>query len=417
MSSFNPLFLANLQRRPSGLLVPPSALTWEPEITTTQTSGTYYYINRNFKYLGADPNKGAITNTGNGTARHICIGCRFWTNSHAVKSLAAAGFEFYGCRSQGINPNVYGQPMGCFFEGTANWFIAENNHVEYMGGMRLVGADADYVRIRYNRALNIIGSKSNGTGLAGWAGFIPEPHNPENVNNQTYAKFMSLAQFNSMTLGANGAGAGTGGISRSEIGWNESVSYPGQSRNSDHISFFASGGVPGGNVLVHHNFLQGMWRQDYLDATHSGRGIQNELTGSKSWYKDIEDNTIVGIPGAIEIHGENSYINVRRNKAFYSRAVGGQTLPTIQQPYTGEGTGINQVWEDNAFTWYTPGYIPETQFVTNPGNTGNSAGSNWSETSPCSEALEAAQLAIWRAQASAALASLGKSIGNSIPAW
>ena len=390
-----------------------AGFSWEGPLTTNQTSGTYYYSARNFKRVDANPNAGAITNTGAGTARHIFIGCRFWTNTHVLKSLAAAGFEFYYCVALGENPNVDGQPMGCFIEGPVNWLIVENCKSTNLGGIRLVGSDMLYNRVRFNTWNNITGALSNGTGLPGLAGFRAEPQDLQ----PDYVKWMTMWQGNGITCDANGDGKGTGGTLRSEIAYNRVVNLPGQSRCADHISLFGSGGVSGAPLWIHHNLLWGSFTLSYASVVCVGRGILMETPGAKGRYIDVEDNTICAIPGAINLYRGHDDVNIRRNRALYSRKALGVTLPTYNVPFNADAsnTGTNQKWRDNTYRWYSQSFDAlTTPFVQNAVNSGNDSGLGWAEdAADCTEADEIAAIAAWDAWA----ASQGLVIGNTTPAW
>lgn len=399
-----PVFTALVQRQPRSIWTPP-AVNWEAALVLADTSGTHDYIGRAIRYTGADSNYGCIRNNGAGAA-HRFINCLFWTNTHIVKSWAASGFEFYNCFAICENPNVDGVAHGCLLEGPASYLIAENNSATKLGGFRLNTANLSYMRVRYNKFLNIFGSKSNGAG--GYRVQSSYGDTSAYVRN-------SMLQLNGVTAGAGGAGAGTGGTSRSEIAWNYVFNEPYESCATDIVSLINGGGVSGGRLWTHHNYFDGMYSQVPFSIGNEGRGIQHELPtvgGTGGGYHDAEDNVFVRMPGAIEIYEGNSEVSIRRNRQYCSVNYDPSHAP---YPYhAANQPGINQVWEDNEWHTYTMGYQAvggANPFIENSGNSGNGVGTGWVEHSPaCTAADENAQEPLWWAAVSAA----GHSIGSTL---
>lgn len=415
----SPLFLASLQRSAGGIYAPPPSIAWDTTpLNLSATSGTYDYYDGNIDYTGTDTNVGCITNTGNGTAVHRFHGFRFRSKSHILRTaVGAAGFEFYDCAGEGLDPVVDGQPWGNIVSGQPNRLIVESSSWKNLGGIRLSTTNLGYERIRYNDVLNLMGWKSNGTGLAGKAG-ARVPTGPSDTTNYVQTSFV---QHNGNTAGAGGAGSGTGGASRSEIGWNLVSNTPDWSLPSDIISNINGGGVSGANLWCHHNMLNGLYFYD-PNIQHSARAFQCE--GSAA-YIDIDTNWFARIQGAVELHGATAHhINVTNSKAIFSKMLNGVALtyPGGPAPFLSGGGGsggTNQVWTGNEWWWYANGYATDgSGFITYPSNTGNSS-SGWVRTGPpwATEADEDALPVTWTPLAVAEAASYGKTFGSSKAWW
>ena len=139
-----------------------------------------------------------------------------------------------------------------------------------------------------------------------------------------------------------------------------------------------------------------------------------ENPGVKGRYIDVEDNWIVAIPGAINLYRGHDYVNIRRNKAWYSRKANGIWLPTYNVPYNADAAneGVHQKWDENSYHWYSQSFdAMTTPFVQNFANVGNSKGAAWIEVgSDCAEFDEASQLSLWRKAAALA----GNNIGTTL---
>lgn len=389
--------------------------TWDTApFSVSNTSGTHDYYNLNIDYTGTSTTAGCVTNTGSGTAIHRFYNCRFRSKSHIVYSSGAAGFEFYNCVGAGLDPVVDGQAWGNVLTARCNWLVMENCTWYTLGGIRLNTTNLTYARVLNNKAINFNGYKSNGTGLPGLAGTrVPSAY--DDTANFVRTQFF---QLNGITAGAGGSGAGTGGTSRSEIGWNYIVTTPGEGLVEDSLSFISGGGVSGNHLWVHHNLIYGGSHYDPPNLKHSGRGIQHEDVGTDPGYIDIEDNIIAGYNGAIQIYSPANNINIRRNRAFFSGYANGERkvyldAPTYYRaaPYiASSASGTDQVWEDNEYHWDTLSYTAPGDFLSNIGNTGNS-NSGWVETTPaCTESNETASISTWESEASSA----GETIGSSL---
>lgn len=415
--------------RPSSrqIITPPvaSIFHWsDSPLTLTQTSGTHDYNDLQIHSTATGDASAAVVVTGNGTAIHRFYNCYFRSKSHIVRIAAGvglAGFEFYNCYFECQDPVVFDEAMGRLIRGQATRLIMENCTSIRVGGINIIQSTLDYVRVRYNRAIDITGSRSNGTGAAGWAGMLTSKDNWEESSSWNNYNRQPFFQLNTCTAQAGGAGAGTGGTSRSEVGWNYIYNTAGNSISSDIMSFYGAAGVTGNHIWVHHNYIDGIWPQETYQY-NAGRPLQVEKSGAvRSAYIDFEDNVVVRCPSGGEINASGDYVNVKRNRAYYSgyaepgnnifapqRWNGSSYSDAYPKPYDVPvaNDGIYQVWQDNEFYWRTLSYVPST-FVGNPGNTGNS-NTGWVEgTSICTQADENAQTALWEAAASAAGYTIG----------
>lgn len=393
---------------------------WETgPLYLSATSGTYYYYNRSVEYLGTDTSLGCIVNTGSGTARHIFVNCRFRSRSHILRSTAAAGFEFWNCVGECLDPMVDGQPWGNLILSVANWLVMENCTWYRMGGIRLNSTNLAYCRGRYNLFVDLTGWMSNGTGLPGKAG-TRAPSDPYDTANFVRT---SMIQLNGVTVAPGGAGAGTGGTSMSEWGWNYNLNTPDESLISDSISMIGGGGSGTGSsrFWIHDNLFNGGYFYDATSQVNTGRAIQHETPGGGHTLE--QNNIMTRYHGSWEIYNTftGSDITLENNQAFFSGYVNGVwcsyigTPPPLYvgtpQPYSTAGSGTDVTLTNNAWTWYTPGYTP-SNFFGPPfsGNAGNSA-SGWTEVGSCSEATEDAQVGVWYAAVAAAgIARIGSSL-------
>ena len=408
---------ALLKPRPRSIITS-TAIVWESTLTLSQTSGTYYYYNRNFEYTGTSTSSGCIVNTGSGTARHIFVNCRFRSKSHILRSTAAAGFEFYNCIGQGLDPVVDGQPYGNIISSVVNWLIMENCTWYTIGGIRLNNTNLNYCRGRYNLFINLTGWMSNGTGLPGKAG----TRAPTDAYDTSNFVRTSMLQLNGITVAAGGAGTGTGGTSMSEWGWNYNLNEPDASLIADSISLIGGGGAGTGTnrFWIHHNLFNGGYFYNATSQVNTGRAIQHETPGGGHTLE--QNNIMTRYHGSWEIYNTftGSDITLENNQSFFPNYVNGVycsyigTPPPLSKgiplPYATAGSGTDVTLNNNSWTWYTPGYS-SSDFFGPPfsGNTGNSA-TGWTEVGSCSEATADAQVGVWYAAAAAAGLTIGSSL-------
>lgn len=170
--------------------------------------------------------------------------------------------------------------------------ILENNEVSTAGLAKVIGGTNPLIRIRYNKATNILG---------------------EQVNCGGYLQFV---QFDGVRS------------SQAEVAWNQVQNLPDQSRTEDLISLFNSGGTSSSAPFwVHDNFLWGSYPIPSATAGFSGGGIMVGDQGSNAQYVVVENNQVVGTTnyGVSIVCGKNQV--VRNNRVVASgRTPSGQWI-------------------------------------------------------------------------------------------
>jgi hypothetical protein len=257
-----------------------------------------------------------------------------------------------------LNANHIGIAPGRFItvDGFASVDIENNTLIStsgielnnYGGGPTAVNP----VKVLRNRAINIDGRYSNGAG-----GFMT------GVND-----FLAV-QFLQLTTSPQMPGA--------DIGWNQVVNLPNQSRVEDNISIFKSGGTQSAPILIHDNYIQGAYPIDPAHNTNfSGGGIMladgmgatlatdpanvrayNNIIVSTSNYgiaissghDNIIYNNIVISSGLLPDGTPIAYVNVgiyiwnSDKDPFFSRNAAFNNVVGFRTP-----TGTNNYWFPNA---------------------------------------------------------------------
>lgn len=270
------------------------------------------------------------------------------TDFHKTTRLVVRNSQGFG-----QNPDVYGENPGRFIhvESFAD-LVVENNYLEGTSGIyvhRWLGGGS--VKIRFNRARNIVGLWSDGNGS--WL---------DGGNQFTYAQFV---QFNDVR-----------GVSGAEISWNEVVNVARESRTEDVISMYKSGGTTSSPIRIHDNFIRGSYPAKPESHSFSGGGIllgdhggdnqvayQNQIVNVANYgvaiaggvNNRLESNRIVS-SGALEdgtrIHAANVgiYIWNQTDHPFGSSA-GTENVVGYVQLKT-DGTPVrNDWWIPDASTW------------------------------------------------------------------
>ena len=406
--------------QPSWTFVPPG-FAWEAPYVMSATSGTITISNRNFENLDTGVLGAAYTSAAG--AKYIFQSCRFRSKTTGVFSNHSVGVELRNCVYTGLNPDVDGLYNGGFVQGQYNWLIVDHSTMTG-GGIRVSGTNPTTLEITYNRCYNINGMKSNGTGLAGRAGYRTEANGDGDVN----VAFRQFFQANGVTIGS--------GSNTPVIAWNYVEGQPLLSRAGDYISFIGSGGKWAGGVSgdgvgsyvdVHHNCLYGNYSWNPYDKSNTSRGVMMESLAAdvNKGFIIIRDNWLSAINGFISInfnyHG--SFIKILRNKGTYSHKLAGAWLSAPAFPYSADAasTGTYQEWTDNSYHAHSQNYHATGAddgagpFVRNSGNTGNSQGSGWIKlaTDAAHVATEADEAAV-PASFWAAVAVAGYTIGSSL---
>lgn len=404
----NPLFLANLRRRPSGIYAPTDAITWESPYNMSATSGTTVISNRNFDCTDTGDTAGAIFASANGGSYEF-YNCRFRSKASCVWSNYNINLKLVNCIGECVNPGVYGVFNRGFLSGKFTSLTVQKC-TSKGGGMRISSANPSTLLIEDNYILNIEGRHSDGAG--GYLNTTPST----NVARQGF-------QMNGVTAGSIG--------NQAIIQWNLIENIVGQSHpGGDMISVAGGGGGLSGYPLkIRKNALIGNNSYDPTVLVYSGRGIM--LEDGTGGYIDIEDNWGSKLTGmvSIDLDGHYSNVNILRNKAVFANKVNGVwyagTGPAFPYGAHASSTGTNQVWSDNAWSWPSENYHAtgaddgNGPFVKNSGNAGNSQGTGWNELSYdfAHRATEADEAAV-KAEFLAAAAAAGRTqLGSTIPAW
>lgn len=202
------------------------------------------------------------------------------------------------CRGYGLNPNVAGRVPGRFLglEGFDN-VVVENNYMEGTSGISVRdyegnGMAEQTVKIRRNRAKNIDGRRSNGSGGFSQTGFA-------------HVQFVRLSKARHMQS--------------VEIAWNEVVNEPGKSRVEENINMYLSSGTAASPVRIHNNFIRGAYPTDPTSTRYSGGGIllgdgASSDAGGAAAFVHAFGNQIVSTTGhgiGIAAGHDNKFFNNR----------------------------------------------------------------------------------------------------------
>lgn len=172
-----------------------------------------------------------------------------------VSAISGVNLTVTNTTGYSLNPNKLGRTPGRFaLLHTIASADLENNTLIGTSGIEIetyggAASATTPIKVLKNSALNIDGRLSDGGGsfLTG-------------ANDNEAVQFVQL----------NGC-LHVPGV---DIGWNQVVNLPGQSRVEDNISIFKSSGTPAAHILIHDNFIQGAYPADAAHATaYSGGGI------------------------------------------------------------------------------------------------------------------------------------------------
>jgi len=242
-------------------------------------------------------------------------------------------------RGYGMNPDVYGEVPGRFFEGLRfDSVTLENNYLEGTSGINLFDYRGDYtaddtVRVIANRALNIDGRKSDGQG-----GFLDFDERTRLIDGET-EKGYRTRQFVQLNRVMDVPGV--------EIAWNEIVNEPGKSRVEDNISIYFSGGTADSPLRIHDNYVQGAynvkpWQASYEDDEwkydwgYSGGGIM--LGDGSGAYVEAYDNQVVSTSNY------GIAISAGHDMRFYNNRVVSSGLLADGRPVVAQNVGV-YIWD------------------------------------------------------------------------
>ena len=198
----------------------------------------------------------------------------------------------------GLNPNVAGDSPGRFLDAyDFASIVVEHDYLQSTAGIELDThkGSSGTVKILDNKALNIDGRISNGAG--GWLNY----NDRENLSTGAWDSGYNVVEF--VQLGNVHAVPGI------EIGWNQVINQPGNSRVEDNINIFDSSGTSSSPILIHDNYIQGAYTINpaqssyskgtyYYDWSYSGGGIllgdgSTTTLSQASGYVQAYNNTVV----------------------------------------------------------------------------------------------------------------------------
>jgi hypothetical protein len=231
-----------------------------PPVLTITRGGTYTGT-----WSSDEPNTPAVTVR---TAEPVVI-CRSTINGRGTLiavEAAHANVTVLDCVGTGLNPNVAGRSPGRFLSAESfERVVVDHCRLDHTAGIYLLtnaGHAPGAVRITCNAAANIDGRKSDGHG--GWLDFNSRTslHDGHGENGYEVVQFVQLDKVRGPDM---------------EIGWNEVVNQPGQSRVEDNVSVYESGGTAGHPLLIHDNYVQGAFTVD------PARGNAKDADWSYDW--------------------------------------------------------------------------------------------------------------------------------------
>jgi hypothetical protein len=209
------------------------------------------------------------------TAEPVVIqDCQIRSRSVLIRVLKpGAQVTVRNCRASALNPQMHGRTHGRFLTAfRPDTVVIEHNLLENTAGIHLNGAfvPSRKIQIRFNRVINIVGQQSNGMG-----GYLD--------NSAESVQFLNLERIQSSTV---------------DVGWNEVINAPDQSRVEDNIRIFNSRGAgPKAPLLIHDNFVRGGYPFPSHLSSYSGGGIVIDGVGSKdqeqSAYVHVLDNQVI----------------------------------------------------------------------------------------------------------------------------
>lgn len=248
---------------------------------------------------------------------------------HLISVGVVADLTVRNTYGEGLWNSTAGTNYGRFvwsYGGVKN-LVVEHNETVRAAAVKVVDAQPQSIKIRYNKARNIYGDDSNCCG----------------------GGFMQFVQFD----GVSGPGI--------EVAWNEVINEAGKSRTEDIINLFDSGGASSGNPLwIHDNFIWGSYGIPAASASHSGGGIiMGDASSQNGRFVLVENNQIVATTnyGISIVCGSDQV--VRNNRVIAS----GKTADGAWIAAQNVGLSLGSASE------WAPGYCPTYTRNTMSGNT------------------------------------------------
>ncbi len=240
----------------------------------------------------------------------------------------------------GLNPNVAGQSPGRFLKAyKPTKIVIENCYMESTSGIYLNGdrTTPQSVKIRYNRARNIDGRKSDGNG-----GF---------TGDFDWSQFVQLDKVQHAP--------------DIEIAWNEVVNEPYKSRVEENINIGLSSGTDSNPIQIHDNYIQGAYPANPAKDGYGGGGMMlgdgssTDSSDSPSFVKAFNNQIVNTTNEGIAITAGHD-IEFYNNRIISSGLLPDGTRPLAQNVGAGiwdgygdssKGTFYNNEGHDNTIGW------------------------------------------------------------------
>jgi hypothetical protein len=314
-------------------------------------------INSGGLYVGSWENTAADGTTVNvATASPVTIEDSVIRGAGNLIANTTSGIQLSVLNSSayGLNPNVAGISKGDFLSASNPQSLdIEHNSINNVGGYGtyVLGDNGDgtgSIKILHNMMLNLDGRYSDGNGGYESAG-DPTPH--DLILNDVH------------------------NASSIEIGWNQIENQPGQSYVNDVINIYDSAGTSANPILVHDNFIQGLYAIDPNTQYDSGCGIITDGTSDPSTetaYVKIYNNQVVSTTNAGIAIAAGHNITVFNNRVISSgllpngSSVDGTNVGIYINDYSAGGSSAT--YYDNG------GYNNDIGWIQQPGTDFNSSG-------------------------------------------
>ena len=294
----------------------------------------------------------------------VVTGNRIEHQWRGITSTVAGGtFKESNNTFKGLNPDVDGQMQSWHVNVSAP--VQEHEFNSYHGGgggIYINGVDQveDTLKVRFNKARNLICVKSNGSGLPGRAGYQVE------LDKDNYSWAGHFLQLNGCSA-PGGMVEGNDVMNKPADPADASITDWGAC-NADFFNFYRSGGGIGNPLRFRRNYGEGNFSSRWWEIGSSGSFFiadHNETLGAgnaaKLKYIEAEDNFSCRIHNIdYVVWGYADNINIRRARMAESLQLRGTNLAlpgnTGRQLIYGADTRTNCTFEDSIAWERAPGY-------------------------------------------------------------
>jgi hypothetical protein len=273
--------------------------------------------------------------------------CNIRSKGTLIDAGSSSNLTVKNCSGYALNPDVAGMYPGRFLRADDfKNIVVENNYMEGTSGIWLhrytgSGSADNSLKIRYNKAKNIDGRKSDGAG-----GF-----RTGNTDNDFYrVQFLQLDNVREAP-----------GV---EIAWNEIINEPYKSRVEDVISIYRSAGRQADTLNIYDNYIQGAYPAQPTSQLFKGGGIMlgdsggEDLSTVPAWVRAYNNQVVSSANHGLAISaGHDMHL-------YNNRMVSSGELPDGTRMYAPDAVG--------AYVWDYQGPHPATFY--NDKATGNTAG-------------------------------------------